>query len=251
MLIIGNWKGYIEEPKKASVLFEASKKLAMARGKGKKIEVVLAPPAPYLSMLAVGNKSKVSIGAQDVSETTGGPQTGEVSVGVLKGIGVRYVILGHSERRARGESEASIAVKAQHVLSQGLVPVICVGESERDSEARYLHVLRAQLTAVLGPLQPDERERTVIAYEPVWAIGKSAADAITPRDLHEMVLYIRKALGDLVAPAAISNMRIIYGGSVDQGNIRLLAEEGGVDGFLVGRASTDPKTFTALVEALK
>lgn len=251
MLIIGNWKAYVEDPKKALLLLEAAKKLVAIRGKGKKLEIVLAPPAPFLGMLSAGNKSKVSIGAQDVSETTGGPQTGEVSVGAVKSIGVRYVILGHSERRARGESEASISIKAQHVLSQGLIPVVCVGESERDAEATYLHVLRAQIAAVLGPLQPDERERVVIAYEPVWAIGKSAAEAITPRDLHEMVLYIRKSLGDLVAQAAISNVRIIYGGSVDEGNIRVLAEDGGVDGFLVGRASTDPKIFTALIEAVR
>lgn len=250
MLIIGNWKAYVEEPKKAIALFEAAKKLTGSRTK-KKVGIVLAPPAPYLGMLAAGNKSKIELGAQDVSETSGGAQTGELSAGTLKAAGMKYVILGHSERRARGESEASIAVKAQHVLSQGLTPVLCVGETERDADARYLHVLRSQISNILGPLEPTERERVIIAYEPVWAIGKSAAEAITPHDLNEMVLYIRKSLGDLIPQAAIPQVRIIYGGSVDEGNIKALAEGGGVDGFLVGRASTDPKAFAALVEAVK
>lgn len=250
MLIVGNWKAYIEDPKKAKALFERAKKASVHRGRKKGVEIVVAPPAPFIGLLAEGNRSKIALAGQDVSDTTGGAQTGEVTAGALKGMGARFVIIGHSERRARGESDAVIAAKTQHVLAAGLTPIVCVGETERDADAHYLPALRAQIASVLSPLEVAERSQIILAYEPVWAIGKSAAEAITPHELTEMVRYIRKVLHEFIPVSAVSDVRILYGGSVEPGNIGALVAEGEVAGFLVGRASTDATTFAELIQAL-
>lgn len=242
MLIIANWKAYVESKQKAKALFASAKRLAGRKG----IEIVLAPPAPYIGLLAPGNRSKVAFAAQDISDTTGGAATGENTAAAYADLGTRYAIVGHSERRALGESDACIASKAQHALAHGMIPVLCIGERERDAEAHYLAFIRGQITSVFSVLTPQERLQVVVAYEPVWAIGKTANEAITPEDLTEMILYIRKVLGE----QASSAIKVLYGGSVEPGNARSLAGGSGIDGFLVGHASTDPKEFTALVKAV-
>jgi triosephosphate isomerase len=246
MMIVGNWKAYVATKQKAKTLFATAKRLAGRKG----IEIVLAPPAPYLGLLAVGNRSKVAFGVQDVSDTTGGAATGETTAAMVAELGARYAIVGHSERRARGESDTIVATKAQHALAQGLTPILCIGERERDAEAHYLALIRGQITSVLGALTAEERPRVVLAYEPVWAIGRTAADAITPSDLAEMILYIRKILAEQIPGDTSRTMRILYGGSAESGNARGLASGSGIDGFLVGHASADPKEFTALVKAV-
>ncbi|MEJ0053784.1 MAG: triose-phosphate isomerase [bacterium] len=246
MLIVANWKAYVASEEKARKLFTLAKRLA----KQPKIKIALAPPAPYLGLFASFKKSKIWLAAQDVSEATGGAETGEVPAQFLSGLGVSYVIIGHSERRARGETLEAVAVKMQRASAQGLKPILCIGEKERDHNAAYLALLRQQITSALEPLTQKERMSVTIAYEPVWAIGKSAADAITPPDLHEMVLYIRKVLADLVPGRANARIPILYGGSAEAGNIRLLAAGSGIDGFLVGHASADPEMFSELVRAL-
>jgi len=245
MLIIGNWKAYVESEAKAKALFAGAKRIA-AKGNH---EIALALAAPYIGMFT-GGKSRVMLAAQDVSFTTGGAETGEVPAGLLAALDVRFVIVGHSERRAHGESDAVIAEKVRHVLAHGMTPVLCVGETERDQDAQYLKGVRAQINAVMQVLTPKERLAVVIAYEPVWAIGKSGSEAITPGDLSEMVLYIRKVLADFMPGRANAKVRIIYGGSVEAANARMLASGTGIEGFLPGRASADVSTFSALVKAL-
>lgn len=180
----------------------------------------------------------------------GGAETGEVTAGLLKDLGVSYVIVGHSERRARGESNEIVTEKARHVLAHGMTPILCIGEADRDQDAQYLKHVRRQLSDVMAALSPKERLSIVIAYEPIWAIGKSELEAITPNDLSEMILYIRKVLTDFMPGRANLKVRILYGGSVDSRNARSLATDTGIDGFLVGRASTDVAGFTALVKAV-
>ena len=246
MLLVANWKAYVETPQKAKVLFASAKRLVGVKG----MEIVLAPPAPYLGLLAAGNRSKVVFGVQDVSDSTGGAATGEVTAATAQGLGARYAIVGHSERRARGETDAVVLAKTQHALATGMQPILCIGEHERDNDAQYLHFIRAQINAIFSSLTPQERLHVVVAYEPIWAIGRTAADAISPNDLAEMILYIRKVLGDHVPGDAAGEMRILYGGSVEPGNARGLAGGSGIDGFLVGHASTDAKEFSALVKAV-
>lgn len=246
MLIVSNWKAYVESAEKAKKLFAVAKRVAAF----KKVSIVLAPSAPFLGLLASRNLSKVAFAAQDISKSTGGASTGEVSAQILAGSGARYVIIGHSERRAMGENREIIAEKMRHAVAHGLTPILCIGELERDTEARYLTLLREELTSALFPLSEKQRMTVVIAYEPVWAIGKSSSDVIAESDLQEMVSYIRKVLSELLPGKAAARIPVLYGGSVDPSNIRSLAGGSGVDGFLVGRASTNPETFAGLVKAV-
>lgn len=246
MLIVANWKAYIEDFEKAKKLFDVSKRLVRTIH----CDIVLAPPAPLLGALAFRNKSKVSFAAQDVSVTTGGAETGEVTVQAYATVGTSYAIIGHSERRASGDTDAIVARKLSHALAQGLTPILCIGEKERDVEGRYLAIVREELTRAIEPLAPKERSEIIIAYEPLWAIGKTADSAIESNDLTEMVLYIRKVLAELLPGKSSVRSLVLYGGSVESGNIRALAITSGVDGFLIGHASVDLHTFTQLVKQL-
>ena len=214
------------------------------------IEIVLAPPSPLLGSLAARNRSKIAFAAQDVSASMGGAATGEATAGAFAAAGAVYAIIGHSERRARGETDMLIAEKLSHAVAHNLIPILCVGEHERDNEGRYLSFIREQLTTAGSLLAPKEFGKILIAYEPVWAIGKTAAESIGPADLTEMVSYIRKVLAELLPGKSAARVKVLYGGSVEGGNARDLARATGIDGFLVGHASVDPVSFAALVRQL-
>jgi triosephosphate isomerase (TIM) len=246
MLIVANWKAYVEDMKKAKKLFTVSKRLVRTTD----FDIVLAPPAPLLGALAANNRSRVAFSAQDISATTGGALTGEATASAYAAAGVSYAIVGHSERRARGDTDSIIAEKLARAFANGLIPILCVGERERDDDGRYLAFLREELTAAFAVLTPKERAKVIVAYEPVWAIGKNASDAITSNDLAEMALYIRKVLSEFLPGKAPYRSRILYGGSVEPENIRALSEGAGVDGFLIGHASVEPDTFAELVKRL-
>jgi triosephosphate isomerase (TIM) len=244
MLIVSNWKAYVESKDKAKVLAQTATKLA----KGGRHELVLCVPAPYLGLLS--GTTGIALGAQDISATLGGAATGEVTAGAVASLGAAYAIIGHSERRAMGETEVVIIEKVRHALAHGLTPILCVGERVRDEDAQYLKIVRAEISAVFEALTQKERMEVVVAYEPLWAIGKTADEAITTDDLREMVSYIRKVLSDFVPGKASAKIRVLYGGSAEAGNAPALADGSGIDGFLVGHASADPLTYMALVKAL-
>ncbi len=246
MLIVANWKAYVEELPKAKKLFALAKRLASRT----KVSLVLAPPAPLLGALAVRNRSSVAFAAQDVSSTPGGARTGEITAQMYAAAGAAYAIVGHSERRAMGDTDAVIAEKLAHALAHGLTPILCVGERERDGEGRYLSFVREELTHAIEVLTPKERAQVVVAYEPLWAIGKTADAAIGANDLAEMTLYIRKVLAELLPGKSARHSLVLYGGSVEPANIRALAAASGIDGFLVGHASVDPSSFSLLVKQL-
>lgn len=245
MLVVANWKAYVEDLEKAKKLLATSKRLARSTENN----IVLAPPAPLLGAL-ISKKSAVAFAAQDVSATTGGAQTGEATAQSYAAVGATYAIIGHSERRAAGDTDAIVAEKLAHALAHGLTPVLCVGERQRDGEGRYLAFVREELTAAVGLLTPKERAKVVIAYEPLWAIGRSASAALSPNDLVEMVLYIRKVFAELLPGKNTAHATVLYGGSVEPENIRALAASSRVDGFLIGHASVDPRVFTLLVKQL-
>jgi triosephosphate isomerase len=246
MLIVANWKAYVEDLKKAKKLFAVSKRLARTT----KSNIVLAPPAPLLGALAVRNQSKVAFSAQDISATTGGAKTGETTAGAYAQGGATYAIIGHSERRAAGDTDGIIAEKLIRAIAHDLTPILCVGEHERDGEGRYLAFIREELTTALTTLAPKERARVIVAYEPLWAIGKTAESAIGPNDLAEMLLYIRKVLAELLPGKSSARSLVLYGGSVEPENIRSLAASSSVDGFLIGHASVDPVIFAQLIKQL-
>lgn len=246
MLIVANWKAYIEEIGKARKLFALAKRLSGVTS----VSLVLAPPAPLLGALALRNKSAVAFAAQDVSATTGGAKTGESTAQAYAAVGASYALVGHSERRAAGDTDEVVAEKLSHALAQGLTPVLCIGETERDGEGKYLAVVREELTRAIEALAPRERSKVIVAYEPLWAIGKTADAAIAPNDLAEMVLYIRKVLAELLPGKSSARSLVLYGGSVEPENARALAAATGIDGLLVGHASVDPASFSLLVKRL-
>lgn len=246
MLIVANWKAYVENLEVAEKLVAVSKRLARAtRG-----TIVLAPPAPLLGLFAPKNKTRVAFAAQDVSRTTGGAKTGEVTAQTYAAAGAAYAIIGHSERRAAGDTAAIVAEKLMRALAAGLTPILCVGEQERDRDGRYLGFVREEITTALVPLTHKERARVVIAYEPLWAIGKTADAAIGPDDLAEMTLYIRKVLAELLSGKQAAHTLVLYGGSVEPENVRNLARTSHVNGFLIGHASVEAPVFSALVKEL-
>ena len=192
-LIVGNWKMHPDTLSDAQKIFTASKRAA---SRAKKSSIVVCPPALYISALQ-SKKSlsqPFSLGAQNVYHSNIGSHTGEIAPRMLKKIGCRYVIVGHSERRKDGESHDSIAQKAKAVLEEGMIPILCVGEHARDSRGAYLRWLSEQINASLAGISRQKISRIVLAYEPLWAIGKSAQDAIDADTLHQTILFIRTVL---------------------------------------------------------
>ncbi len=173
------------------------------------------------------------------------------SAKMLKSAGALFSIIGHSERRAAGEDDKSVRAQLEHALAAGLTPVLCIGEQAREAGGEHFSVIEAQLGSVLKNISKNTLKKLVIAYEPVWAIGKSVDDAMRPGDLEEMVIFIRKALVDLLDRKMALAVPILYGGSVEGANAAALIKEGGVNGFLVGRASARVEDFLAIIEACK
>jgi len=215
-------------------------------------EVVVAPP--FTALWAVAQRlegSNIQVAAQDVCEVNGfGARTGEVSALMLRDVGCRYVIIGHSERRQfYGETDELVRHKIGAALEAGLIPIVCVGETLQEREAgRAEVVVRRQVEAALTGLRPEEMARLLIAYEPVWAIGTGRT--ASPEQAQTMHAYIRQRVATLAGEKVAQDLRILYGGSVRPDNIRALMAEPDIDGALVGGASLDPRSFSEIVHYL-
>lgn len=207
---------------------------------------VIAPPFPFISeMERLSPSRRIELAAQDVYFESIGAHTGEVSVPMVKSVGVSMVIVGHSERRARGETDEEIYQDVTAVLQAKMTVIICVGEKERDAQGNYFSVVEAQLRAALRGVDKKDLKRVVIAYEPVWAIG--TGETASAEDAHEMKLFIQKLLSDRFNRKAADTVRILYGGSVKKGNATQLLEVGGIDGFLIGGASLRSAEFVHII----
>jgi triosephosphate isomerase len=213
----------------------------------KKTDIVICAPFVYLEKLKKISK-KISLGAQDVFWGDVGAFTGEVSAEMLYDVGARYVIVGHSERRALGENNNNINKKIKSALSASLRPILCVGENIRDEEHNYFNLVRTQLLECLAGISRTSISKVIIAYEPVWAISstKDRKDA-KPEDSKEMTIFIRKIISDKFGSDS-SKVRIIYGGSVNEKDAEGFLKDGGVDGLLPGRASLNPEKFSKIVK---
>ncbi len=249
MLLIGNWKMNPRSMEEAQALALAIKKQSKVSAR---MDIVIAPPHPYIYEVRRALGAKFLVGAQDVSSEKMGAFTGEVGASMLESVGVTYGIVGHSERRARGETDDSIEKKVASVLKTNMTAVVCVGERERDSHGKYFGFVEGQVRSALRGVAGSKLTQVVIAYEPVWAISTSSPTArpATPEDAHEMVLFIRKTLSDLYTRASAERVRIIYGGSVDTKNISALLQGSGAQGFLVGGASLRAHDFATIVKTL-
>ncbi|MFA5791953.1 MAG: triose-phosphate isomerase [Candidatus Paceibacterota bacterium] len=246
-IIIGNWKMNPRSLKDAEKLFSGVVKFTSHI---KKTEIVICPSFIYLDKLKKLSR-KISLGAQDAFSGDTGAFTGEVSTEMLYNIGVKYVILGHSERRnppiGTGETNEIINKKIKSSLAAGLRPILCVGENTRDESHSYFNFIKTQLEECLVGISRNSIYKIIIAYEPVWALSSTANrhDA-TSRDSLEMVIFIRKVLSDKFGKEA-SQVRIVYGGSVNEKYAKDFLENGGVDGLLAGRASLDAKKFVEII----
>jgi triosephosphate isomerase len=244
-LIIANWKMNPERPKGASLLFENFLKfLNFSRN----FQVIVCAPYVYLDNLSNLAGKEIKLGAQDVSlfKNTGS-HTGEVSALMLKNLKTKYCIVGHSERRAEGESNEDINQKVKELLKNSIIPILCVGEKERDSSHSYLDFIKDQLEGCLNGVSKKDISKIIIAYEPVWAIGKGATRVASGEEFQEISIFIRKILSDQFENKSVSKLRIIYGGSVTAKSIEEFLAQG-ADGFLVGRASLDLKKFNKIVD---
>lgn len=246
-LIAGNWKMYKTGPQAA----EVASRLKSLVGDIMDVEVMVAPPFTALGTVAgILKGSVIRIGGQDLFWEAEGAYTGEISAPMLKGAGCTHVIIGHSERRQYfGETNATVNRKIRAALLGGLIPVLCIGESEAERDSgQTFSVVQRQLEEGLEGFSSDDVQKMTIAYEPVWAIGTGkTATTDQAQEVHEFIRgRMETAYGNSVAKA----VRILYGGSVKPENIGELMAMPDIDGALVGGASLDADSFAGIVRYL-
>lgn len=243
--VVANWKmkpGTIGEAKK---LFLDVKKLAPRLSNTK---LVICPPVAFLSELRkLYAGTKLDFGAQDIHTEPKGSYTGEVSAAMVKSIGAAYTIVGHSEQRSLGDTNDDVNKKLRVALGEGVRVILCIGERERDNSGGYLSFLSEEVRVAFKDIARKDLRNIILAYEPIWAIGKTGKDAMQPSDVHETVLFLRKVLSELYDKKSALALPVLYGGSVEAENAEALLKEGGVNGFLVGHASLVPTEFGTIL----
>ena len=244
-LIAGNWKMY-KTPDEAA---ETAQQLVERVGTVTEVDIMIAPTFTALAAVSAAvQNSPVDLGAQNLFWESEGAFTGEISAPMLKSLGCKYCIIGHSERRQFfGETDETVNKKIQAAIGAGLKPVFCVGETEKERESEQtFSVLDKQVKKGLKKLVSDQLDTLIIAYEPVWAIGtgKTATDD-QAQEVHEFIrTLVKKNFGDALS----GSLRILYGGSVKPANIANLMAMPDIDGALVGGASLDAESFSQIVQ---
>jgi len=246
-IIAGNWKMFKTVGEAIAFVNEVKGK-AEVEG----VESVICAPFTDLPALAEAVKgTKLKIGAQNMHWEESGAYTGEISGAMLKDLGVDYVIIGHSERRAYfAETDETVNRKVHAAFRYGITPIICVGEKLEEREAgQTKEVCRVQTEAALQGLTAEQAAQAVIAYEPIWAIGTGKSS--TADDANEVIGYIRERVAAVFGSEVAGKIRIQYGGSVKPNNIREFMQQPEIDGALVGGASLEPASYIQLVEGAK
>jgi len=245
-LIIGNWKMH----KTVGEAVEFARALSVGLSGTDDRDVAIAPPFTALYALREALRgSTIALCAQDVHGEDQGPFTGEVSAPMLADVGCLYGLVGHSERRRHfGESNEQVNRKARALLRAGISPVVCVGESLEEREAgQTFSVVRRQLKEGLNNLSADDIRRTIVAYEPVWAIG--TGKTASPGQAQEVHDFIRQFIGHRAGKEAAAEVRILYGGSVNPENAASLMAQKDIDGLLAGGASLEVDSFRKLIHS--
>lgn len=244
--VVANWKMNPDSLERAKTIFLHTRRATEGI---RKTEVIICPPFVYLESLGRLTRG-ISLGAQDVFWEPEGSFTGEISASMIKDTGVSYVIIGHSERRALGDTNEIVNKKVKASLKEGLTVILCVGERERDSQGHYLSFLTSQIQSALDKVSKRNLESLIIAYEPVWAVGQSDYRALDGRALHETSLFIRKILADMYGHSEAMETPILYGGSVNTQNAESILSEGNVQGVLVGRQSLE-ENFEEIIDLVE
>ena len=247
-IVAGNWKMNLDRSQGVALAAAVAGRRSDSAG----VDLVLCPAAVYLIPVAeavAAAGGDVALGGQNACDKQSGAFTGEVAPQMLVDVGCGYVILGHSERRTLyGETDAGVNAKAKAALAVGLVPIVCVGETLEQQEAGATEgVVTQQINGSLAGLDAAALEKTVIAYEPVWAIG--TGKVATPEQAQEVHAVIRRLLAGLSSAATAAKVRIQYGGSVKPDNAAELAACSDIDGALVGGASLKADDFLAIAKA--
>lgn len=250
-IIVANWKANPDSLYKAEAILRGYQKHISFF---KQADCVICPPLVLVPLLI----SRIQLfgaraGAQNVASISGGTYTGEVSASMIKSVGVTYAIIGHSERRKMGEMDDVINQKILQALKAGLIPIVAVGESEKNEDAH--HILDIQVKAALRGVSASRARKILFAYEPRWAISKGVHDTRgsgdTPEHAIEKMIYIRRILANAYGAAMAQKARVLYGGSVRASTVAPFVKKGyGFDGVLVGGASLNPREFAKLVRAV-
>ncbi len=244
-IIAGNWKMNKTIDEAAELVVGLKRQLYTIS----EVDIVVCPPFTALSQVSkLLIDSNISLGAQDMHWEEEGAYTGEVSAGMLKNVGCRYVIIGHSERRQYfGETNETVNKKIKTAICNGLIPIVCVGERlEEQDKGLTLEVIREQIENGLKKLSREEVSHIIIAYEPVWAIGTGRN--ATAQQAQEAQHFIRELLGKLYDTEIASRIRLQYGGSVKPEIIAQFIVQEDIDGALVGGASLDVDSFAQIVK---
>jgi triosephosphate isomerase (TIM) len=248
VIIAGNWKLNKTSREALTLVEELKREVANAEG----IDVVVCPPFTALDTVSDAvMDTNIALGAQNLYWQDSGAFTGEISAPMLKDLGAKYVIVGHSERRQFfGETNETVNKRIRAALAHGLTPIVCVGENlaERESNKTF-DVIKNHTEGSLAGLTAEEVMKLVIAYEPVWAIG--TGKTASPEQAQEVHAYIRELLSKMFNADVASSVRIQYGGSVTPENISSLITKPDIDGALVGGASLKAPSFAAIVKSAK
>ncbi len=248
-IVAANWKMNMTQAEAARFV----EVLLLEVGDIADVEIVIVPPFTAISKVTelLGETQNIKVGAQNMHWEKSGAFTGEISAALLRDLFVRYVVLGHSERRSLfGETNEMVNRKLHAAQEATLRPIVCVGETLQQREGGQVEkVLSTQLRGSLAGFSAKELHEMIIAYEPVWAIG--TGQVATPAEAQEAHAFIRKTLAELSDEATAERMRIQYGGSVKPDNARELMSQPDIDGALVGGASLDPRSFAQIVNAAR
>ena len=250
LIIVANWKCNPATLKEAEKLFNSLKK---GLKNVKKTEVVICPPFVYLPFISLltAHCSSFKLGSQNCFWEDKGPYTGEVSPQMLKSMGCKYVIVGHSERRqVFKETDEVVNEKIKKILKTKLQPIFCIGETEEEKRAgKTFQVLEREIKRGLEKVSKKEIEKVIIAYEPIWAIGTE--NACEENEVMTIALFIKKLMSRLYNKKVADNIRILYGGSVDSKNAPDYFRESKMQGLLVGGASLNSKEFIKIIRTAR
>lgn len=251
-LVAGNWK--MNKTHLEAIHFVEQLAHELAEYDPERVEVVICPPFTALRSVQTTTEDRhqsFGLGAQNMHHEVSGAYTGEVSPSMLQALRCKYVILGHSERRELfGETDGAVNAKVKAAFAHELIPIVCCGETDEEREAgETKNKVEGQIRQGLAGLKDEEAARTVVAYEPIWAIG--TGKTATPDDAQDTIAFIRGVLKDMFGEEISEQMRILYGGSVKAGNAAALFGKPDIDGGLVGGASLEASEFAAIVKATK